>query len=113
MKFLLLRASGWDHFLEDKDTHELEKIRSAPFFIPSVYPPLGLEYIGATLEQEGHKVEILDYVAKDISREQLEKTLTSSDAVGITFIDNCKPAADISTTIKEINHEIPLIIAYA
>jgi anaerobic magnesium-protoporphyrin IX monomethyl ester cyclase len=74
------------------------------------HPPLNLLYLGAVLVQEGHKVEILDYLAKNISIEQLENFLTSSDAVGITFIDNFKPAADISRTVKKINPKIPLII---
>ena len=77
---------------------------------PMTHPPLGLLYLGAVLEQEGHKVEILDYLAKDISRKQLEKSLSTSNAVGITFVDNFIAAADISRTIKEIKPEIPLII---
>ena len=94
MKFLLLRPG--------------EKGRNTKHLALS---PLGLLYLGAVLEQDGHKVELLDYYAEDISREQLKNSLMSSDAVGMTvYTEDYKPAADISRMIKEINPEIPLII---
>ncbi len=99
MKFLLIRPGN------------REKINK--FFItsPLSHPPLGLLYLGAALERDGHKVEVLDYYAEDISREQLEKSLNSSDVVGMmVYTNDYKSAANISRTIKEINPEIPLII---
>lgn len=83
------------------------------FFVcsPLSHPPLGLLYIGAALEKEGHKVEVLDYYAEDISREKLENSLKSSDAVGMmVYTNDYKPSLKISRLIKEINPDIPLII---
>ena len=99
MKFLLIRPG------------DCEKINK--FFItsPLSHPPLGLLYLGAALERDGHKVEVLDYYAEDISREQLEKSLNSSDVVGMmVYTIDYKSAVSISRMIKEINPEIPLII---
>lgn len=99
MKFLLLRPG------------DREKKYKFSTISPLTIPPLGLLYLGAALESDGHKVELLDYYAEDISREQLKNSLMSSDAVGMTvYTDDYKPAADISRMIKGINPEIPLII---
>jgi anaerobic magnesium-protoporphyrin IX monomethyl ester cyclase len=77
----------------------------------SIYPPLGLEYIGSTLENEGHKVEIIDFGAEALSKEQLKNSLTSSDAVGIgVYTNNYKNTADFAKMIKELDPKIPLII---
>jgi len=74
-------------------------------------PPLGLLYLGAILEQDGHKVEILDYYIENVSREQLKNTLHSSDVVGITIYTYAlKPAQDISKIVKELDPDIPLLI---
>ncbi|MCK5261735.1 MAG: B12-binding domain-containing radical SAM protein [Thermoplasmatales archaeon] len=99
MKFLLLRPG------------DREKIHRFSIISPLTVPPLGLLYLGAVLERDGHKVELLDFYAEDISREQLKNSLMSSDAVGMmVYTDDFKLAVDISRMIKEINPEIPLII---
>lgn len=99
MKFLLIRPGN------------REKIYRYFVGSPTSHPPLGLLYLGAALEHDGHKVEVLDYYAEDISREQLKNTLLSADAVGMMIYTNdYKPALVISRTIKELNPDIPLII---
>jgi len=76
-----------------------------------VYPPLGLEYIGASLENIGHKVEIIDLNKEKSTIESLKNSLSSSDAVGIgVYTNNYKYVSDVAKTIKEIRPEIPLII---
>ena len=78
---------------------------------PLSHPPLGLLYLGAALENEGHKTEVLDYYAEEISRQKLENSLNSSDAVGMMVYSNdYKPSVKISREIKEINPKITLII---
>ena len=99
MKFLLLRPG------------DLKKTSKLSVISPLTIPPLGLLYLGASLERDGHKVELLDYYAEEVSREQLENSLMSSDAVGMTvYTTDHKHAADISRMIKEITPDIPLII---
>jgi len=79
---------------------------------PSTMPPLGLLYLGAVLEQEGHSVEILDFYMENISNKRLKNSILSSDAVGMTVCSdiNFTHYNDISKRIKEIDSEIPLII---
>lgn len=52
----------------------------------SVLPPLGLAYIAATLIQHGHKCEILDGVATQISIADIVKKAKDFDVIGITSI---------------------------
>jgi radical SAM superfamily enzyme YgiQ (UPF0313 family) len=78
---------------------------------PTTVPPLGLLYLGAALEKEGHTVEILDYYMENLSRDKLKNSLISSDAVGISvYSDNLQLSKDTSNVIKEIDQDIPLII---
>ena len=89
MKFLLLRPA----FQEENNLSQNKQSLNLP--------PLGLLYIGASLEKDGHKVEILDYFAENISKNKLKKSLNSCDAVGITtYTDYYKPTADMLTKMK-------------
>ena len=97
MKFLLIHVG-------DKDK------RQKQLTFPSS-PPLGLLYLGAILEQEGYKVEILDDYTGNISKEQLKKSLHSSDVVGISIYTYAyKPTKNISKMVKELDPDIPLLI---
>lgn len=99
MKFLLIRAGDPKRYSKHFTT------------TPATMPPLGLQYIGAVLEQDGHKVEIIDYYMENIHEEQLKNKLMSSDAVGMTvYTSDFKPSVDISKTIKDLDPEIPVII---
>ena len=83
------------------------------FFVcsPLSHPPLGLLYLGASLENNGYEVEFLDYYAEDISKEKLENSMKSSDAIGMMVYSNdYKPSLNISREIKKIDPKIPLII---
>ena len=78
---------------------------------PSALPPLGLLYIGAALEEEGHHVEIIDYHKENLSSDQLKNVLLSSDAVGMTLCtEDFKPYKEISKMIKDFDSDIPSII---
>ena len=80
-------------------------------YTPDSYPSLGLLYLGAKLEQAGHKVEIIDLCIENPSKEHLKKRLLASDAVGMeVYTDNLKFAADFSKSVKELTPDIPLII---
>ena len=98
MKFLLIRTV---------DQHENDKFSISA----STQPPLGLLSIGATLESNNHDVQILDYSVENISGKQLENSILSSDAVGMSIYTNDrKSAVDTSRMIKEIDSDIPVII---
>ncbi len=100
MKILLIKPGLFD---DDSKNMMLD---------PSTLPPLGLLYIGAVLENEGHKVEVLDSSIKNIPKEQLKKAVISSDAVGMSMCTdiNFNPYLNISRAVKEIDPDIPLII---
>lgn len=81
--------------------------RKVKFTTSSYMPPLGLLYLGRSLEEAGHNVEILDLYNK----EQLERSLTSVDAVGLSMTTaSYKDAAKVATTIKEKKPTMPIII---
>jgi len=99
MKFLLIKPG-------ERKTKDIFSI-----YEPTIHPPLGLLYLGGVLEQEGHEVEVIDYNMENVTRDQLRNVLTSSDAVGMTIYSNdYKSAQNISSMIKEIDPNIPLVI---
>ncbi len=104
MKFLLLRSAEQIDYANTGSFY-------GSYYSASVYPPLGLEYIGASLENDGHKVEIIDLCLESVSREHLKNSLMSSDAVGMSvYTDNFNRTLDDARMIKELDSEIPLII---
>ena len=69
------------------------------------YPPLGLGYLGAVLEKEGHKVKVLDIDAENISKTDLITLLKNFNPllVGITCTTpTYKNAVELGTLIKNI-----------
>lgn len=50
---------------------------------PNIYPPLGLCYIAASLEQAGHEVDILDMNSQKVSDKALVEHVLDSPMVGI------------------------------
>lgn len=50
---------------------------------PNIYPPLGLCYIAASLEQAGHEVDIVDMNSHRVSDKALLKHIENSPIVGI------------------------------
>ena len=77
----------------------------------SVYPPLGLLYIAAVLEHQGHTVRIIDLGMEPLTQDLLETSLHDVDAVGISvFSKNYQQAAVLAKTIKDIDPSLPLIL---
>ena len=103
MKFLLLRhPEEWTQ----------SGILGHSANLSSIYPPIGLLYIGAALEHDGHKVEIIDFGAEPVSKERLEKCLMTSDAIGISvYTNNYKNAAIIAFELINLkgNHNSALV----
>ena len=78
---------------------------------PSLYPPLGLLYIGASLEHYGHDVKIIDLCVDNEPIKHIKNSLSSSDVVGITaYYSDQKSVANIAKIIKKIDSKIPVII---
>ncbi len=101
MKFLLIN-SGRGHVTILKAKNKL---------IPPHVPPLGLLYIGRSLEDEGHTVEVMEYYAEDDPVKQLIRSLPSVDAVGMSVTTYpYQQSAEIAHIIKKIDPTIPLMI---
>jgi radical SAM superfamily enzyme YgiQ (UPF0313 family) len=99
MKFLLIKPG------------EKKNLNNFVITAPSNQPPLSLLYLGAVLEKDGHKVEIIDFYMENISREQLKKSLVSIDVVGMSiYTYDLKSAKDILKTVKELEPDMPLLI---
>jgi anaerobic magnesium-protoporphyrin IX monomethyl ester cyclase len=102
MKFLLLRLP---------EEWQQPGILAIPPATTSIYPPLGLLYLGAMIEQEGHTVEVIDFGAETLSKERLKHSLIDADAVGIsTYSNNYTSTEELAHIIKEVSPNIPLII---
>ena len=76
MNFLLLQISpGYEFYPRTKK----------PQKILSYHPPLGLLYLGRVLEDAGHTVKIIDFLAEKYPVETLKQSLTTADAVGMSI----------------------------
>jgi len=75
-----------------------------------VYPPLGLLYVAKSLEDEGHKVRIIDFYLDRNPYEEIKKQILSSDAIGMTVDNDCfEESAELAKSIKNIDSSIPII----
>ena len=78
---------------------------------PNAYVPLGLTYIAAVLEQEGHNVEIIDLNIQKTDTNSLQKIVTYADIVGITgMITEYQEVIRLANIVKEAKAEIKLIL---
>lgn len=74
-------------------------------------PPLGILYVSSCLENAGHKASVTDYWAEKYKKENLEKKVKESDAVGISITGfNLNESLQICKVIKEIDKDIPLLV---
>jgi radical SAM superfamily enzyme YgiQ (UPF0313 family) len=77
---------------------------------PNVYLPLGLAYVGAVLEQDGHKVEIIDL---NVQKCDVNK-IKNADMVGITgMITEYNEAMKLADFIKHTNKKAKVVIGGA
>ena len=76
-----------------------------------IYPPVGLLYIGKSLEDAGYNVEIIDFNVDDHPKEKILRILPSVKAVGISiYTVTRKEASEIAQFIKNNKSDIPIII---
>ncbi|MBF0464246.1 MAG: B12-binding domain-containing radical SAM protein [Nitrospirae bacterium] len=77
----------------------------------SLLPPLGLAYIAAVLLKNGHKCEIVDGIATQISLDDLCKKALSYDIVGITSVSTyALRVKQIIQMLKNKSESIPIIV---
>lgn len=72
----------------------------------SLTPPLGLCYIAAVLEKDGHNVRIIDMEAEEINKQTLTQEILrfKVDVVGITCVTSTYPIAlEIARLAKKVN----------
>jgi len=91
------------------DVHRLEVYRVAGMKAP----PLGLAWIAAVLEREGHKVKIVDSPTIEIGLEDWLREIKSfdPDVVGVSMLTPTAPKG--YNAIKRLKEEMPDIITVA
>ena len=103
MKFVLLNVSTTFDF----DMYSIKRPTSRSVLAP----PLGLLYIGRSLEDEGHNVEIIDSPLENNLMDAIKKSINSADAIGMQiYTYGFQHTAEITQNIKEIDSSIPIII---
>lgn len=103
MKILLINATSGMFFVTSK--HKTSSTGS------SATPPLGLLYIAASLEKNGHSIELIDYYSEKNPEKKINQSCISADAVGLNvYTTNYKKIVNIVNKIKIIDSDIPIII---
>jgi len=103
MKFALLNVTT----TFDYDLYSIKRPSSSSVLAP----PLGLLYIGRSLEDEGHNVEIIDSPLENNLMDAIKKSIKSADAIGMQiYTYGCEDASKIAQYIKEIDTSMPIII---
>jgi radical SAM superfamily enzyme YgiQ (UPF0313 family) len=100
------------HLIDLQGINEICLTKGVDIISSKYCPPLGLLYIGRSLEDEGHKVEITQFSNEDSSTmEYINKSLSSFDAIGISVTSSSyQDAAVLVNKIKEKDNSIPIII---
>jgi radical SAM superfamily enzyme YgiQ (UPF0313 family) len=101
MKFLLINSSRG----------LITKVKAKNKSTSPHTPPLGLLYLGRSLEDEGHTVEVMEYYAEKDPLTQLTNSIPSVDAIGISV--NTYPyqqSTSIAQEIKRLDPSVPIII---
>jgi radical SAM superfamily enzyme YgiQ (UPF0313 family) len=74
-------------------------------------PPLGLAFIAAILEKNGHKVDIIDAQALEIDENEITKKVAEFDIVGITSMTpTFNSAVEVTKAIKKVNNSCFVIM---
>ena len=103
MRFLLVNATMGMRFLST--SKEFSSTGS------SYTPPIGLLYVAASLEDEGHEVDIIDYYCEKNPERTIQKTLASVDSIGLSvYSENLDKIEYIGNMVKNIDKDIPILI---
>lgn len=78
-----------------------------------IYPPLGIAYIAAKLEESGYEVKIIDSQADNLTAQETQEEIkkTSPDVVGVTAMTpTIRGALEVLKLTKEIDKGIVTLI---
>lgn len=101
MKFLLIYPPSEEYQFAEK------KGISVGAFVP----PLGILYLSRMLEDNGHKVEIIDYNSEEVNKVELRNKLKHVDACGLTIVSaRFAPSINLAQFIKKCEPDLPLLI---
>lgn len=78
-----------------------------------IYPPLGIAYIAAKLEESGYEANIIDSQAENLTSQETKKRIekVEPDVVGVTAMTpTIQGALEILRLTKEINREIVTVM---
>ncbi len=102
MRFLLIDSHGSLGLIIREKTGNFSSLYN---------PPLGLLYIGKSLEDEGHKVEVIHTQAENSFYDNLPNKLKNIDCVGISITSmRKKKTKSLTEKISEIDSSIPIVI---
>ncbi len=78
---------------------------------PNIYPPLGLCYIAASLEQADHDVGILDMNSQRVSDKELVRQADMTNIVGITgLVTEYGEVVRLTKVIKSVNEDTIVVL---
>ncbi|MBU2637989.1 MAG: B12-binding domain-containing radical SAM protein [Nanoarchaeota archaeon] len=105
MKVLLVRCRE----TENLNTRLPDSLNKAQ----GIYPPLGIAYIAAFLEQHDIDVEILDILALNLTREEIKNAIRriNPEIIGLTSMTpTCRSVIDVCYIAKEVNSDILTVV---
>lgn len=79
--------------------------------VGSILPPLGLAYIAAVLEKEGHEAKIIDGIVEEVSIDDIVKKTEGFDIVGIRSVTAYAHRSNqIADSIKNFDKDLPIVM---
>ncbi len=101
MNFLFIFPPGRGFRIADKKTLPVN-----PYS-----PPLGILYLSAILEKDGHSIEVLDLTAENVEREKLKSLISWSDVIGLTICTSSfEQSKELAKFIRNIEKNKPFLI---
>lgn len=101
IKVLLIQPPLWPHELYTRGSRATA----------SLLPPLGLAYLAAFLEEQGHHVEIMDGIVAPVALDELARRAQGFDLVGITVISSyVVRVIEVIEALKRSEVRAPIVV---
>jgi len=95
-------------FINPPVDHEVIK---KEYSFEAYMPPLGLLYLASSLEKNGHRVKLIDFVAEQYTVEKLKNEISKVDFIGITVTSHMATSvAKVTNLIKSFYPNKTVII---